>query len=121
MVCCVQLPFRLSTARIWDCWPVFPSTKNRCPNGWTVMDAAVKVAGRSRSGMALESPTCQLTTWLPALSLVRMTASAPVGHTSKSTTEVPAGRLNSELDEGEGVTLSSAVVKSEDACAAEGA
>ena len=85
------------------------------------MEAAAKVAGRSRSRTALASPTCQLTTWLPALSLVRMTASAPVGHTSKSTTEVPAGRLNSELDAGEGVTLSSAVVKSEDACAGEGA
>jgi hypothetical protein len=42
-----------------------------------------------------------------------MTASAPVGQTSKSTTDVPAGRLNSEGDAGEGVTLSSAVVNGE--------
>ena len=44
-----------------------------------------------------------------------MTASAPVGQMSKSTTEVPAGRLNSELDAGEGVTLSSAVANREGA------
>jgi hypothetical protein len=47
-----------------------------------------------------------------------MTASAPVGQMSKSTTDVPAGRLNSEPDAGEGVTLSSTVVKDEDAAGA---
>src|ERR1017187_4992022 len=36
-----------------------------------------------------------------------MTASGPVGQMSKSTTELPAGRLNSEVDAGEGNTLSS--------------
>src|ERR1035438_3756371 len=36
-----------------------------------------------------------------------MTASGPVGQMSKSTTELPAGRLNSEEDAGEGITLSS--------------
>src|ERR1019366_3301548 len=36
-----------------------------------------------------------------------MTASGPVGQMSKSTTELPAGRLNSEVDAGEGITLSS--------------
>src|SRR5580704_18864258 len=82
------------------------------------MEAAAKVAGKSSSGTVLLSPTCQLTTWLPALSWVRMTASAPVGQMSKSTTEVPAGRLNSEADAGEGVTLSSAVAKSEGAVGA---
>src|ERR1039457_2745465 len=113
MVCCVQFPFTLLATRIRDCDPVFPSMKKLCPMGWTAMAAALNVAGKSSSGTALVSPACQLTTWLPALSWVRMTASAPVGQMSKSTTEVPAGRLNSEADAGEGITLSSCEVNGE--------
>ena len=114
-MCCVQLPFAWLATRICDCAPVFPSMKKLCPVGWTAMAEALNVAGKSSRGTALVSPACQLTTWLPALSWVRMTASAPVGKMSKSTTVVPAGRLSCEGVEGEGVTLSSAVVKVEDA------
>jgi hypothetical protein len=83
--------------------------------GWTVMEAAVKVAGKSSSGTVLavaRVPANHMVAGFVVEKDDRIRAGGPDVEVHNGSS---GGQAQLELDAGEGVTLSSAVVKDEGA------